>query len=476
MGMGGGFGPSGGTTGVGSSSTQSNAPTGGKGGGVATPTFAQNPYATTQPRQPQQRPMGQDVFGYNLNRLARQIDPSASLPSQSRPMRAPQMQEPSYQPSPDPYSAYGGKGGGMGGGFSPYGGMGGGFYSPYGGGFAQPPQFFGGGYNPYALEPQPFPGAFQPAPASEPAPAAQPEPAPAPAPAPAAQPATRSRSGILGARGERLRSNLQERIASAQGTMAEERRIQRPPQTTTQATPQTVATQQAQEVYEEPVSQPQEEEVYDEAGYEELPADLEPIEPYTTSPSDPFSRGYDPVADRQAQEERTAADLAARMERQVEDTGETLYDLPESYEEFGVGVTPEEREERERLAAEEAANRPPTTPSGYQFGTYTPFNPEDLVGFNKNQINTLFKQQMSVADKDLAEAKKMQKAAKTPQEIRAANTALQEATTRRNQISNDMKAAVKRVGKTGYQLPAAARGGIIHKGMTSNLKKQLKIK
>lgn len=86
MGTAAGFGQSvGGQTGVGTSSTQSNAPTGGKGGGSATPMSAQNPYASTQPQtqqtQPQPyQPMGGNAFGYNMARLSRQMDPSATLP------------------------------------------------------------------------------------------------------------------------------------------------------------------------------------------------------------------------------------------------------------------------------------------------------------------------------------------------------------------------------------------------------------
>ena len=81
MGMVGGLGQTGGATGVGSATTQTGnqqlaAPTGGKGGSI--PQGMQQPMQRImQPQQFQQpyRPFGGDVYGYNMNRLARQMAP-----------------------------------------------------------------------------------------------------------------------------------------------------------------------------------------------------------------------------------------------------------------------------------------------------------------------------------------------------------------------------------------------------------------
>ena len=114
-----------GQTGVGSATTQSAnipAPTGGKGGGFGTP--PQAGFGMQQPQPQRYQPMGGNVYGYNMQRLARQMDPSATLPQQQQTYTQPGFVDYGYN-----VPSYGGKGGGMGG------------YSP------QAPQFFG--YNPF---------------------------------------------------------------------------------------------------------------------------------------------------------------------------------------------------------------------------------------------------------------------------------------------------------------------------------------
>lgn len=116
-----------GQTGVGSATTQSAnmpAPTGGKGGGFGTPT--QTGFGMQQPQPQRYQPMGGNIYGYNMQRLARQMDPSATLPQQQQTYTQPGFVDYGYN-----VPSYGGKGGGMGG---------------YGFG-SQAPQFFG--YNPF---------------------------------------------------------------------------------------------------------------------------------------------------------------------------------------------------------------------------------------------------------------------------------------------------------------------------------------
>lgn len=103
---------------------------GGKGGGTVTqPTtttsnaLAQpaqastNPYATTVPAgaptvKPTPTPVfGQNALGYNMGRLSRLMDPSASLPAPKPQTPQPQPQP---QPQPDQAAPTGGKGGGYG--------------------------------------------------------------------------------------------------------------------------------------------------------------------------------------------------------------------------------------------------------------------------------------------------------------------------------------------------------------------------
>jgi len=134
-----------GQTGVGSATTQSAnmpAPTGGKGGGFGTPT--QTGFGMQQPQPQRYQPMGGNVYGYNMQRLAQRMDPSATLPQQPQVYTQPGFVDYGYNAP-----SYGGKGGG---------------YGP------QAPQFFG--YNPFV---QPMLQAT-----------AQPvTPTPTPAPAPA---------------------------------------------------------------------------------------------------------------------------------------------------------------------------------------------------------------------------------------------------------------------------------------------------
>jgi hypothetical protein len=88
---------------------------GGKGGGAGAGPQLQQPSqsSTTQSQTPQRyQPTGPNIFGYNMNRLASRMDPSASLPGDNT-----QQQQPQYQEMPIPQSfqgSFGGKGGGRG--------------------------------------------------------------------------------------------------------------------------------------------------------------------------------------------------------------------------------------------------------------------------------------------------------------------------------------------------------------------------
>ena len=143
MGMVGGLGQTGGATGVGSATTQTGnqqlaAPTGGKGGSI--PQGMQQPMQRImQPQQFQQpyRPFGGDVYGYNMNRLARQMDPSATLPQQNFP--------------PTTYTQPGFVDDGYGYGAPQMGGKGGGRMYGYGA-----PQFFSPFNAPNPFQPQPY--------------------------------------------------------------------------------------------------------------------------------------------------------------------------------------------------------------------------------------------------------------------------------------------------------------------------------
>ena len=118
----GGFGQSQGDTGVGASPTTTGQSQpmgqqyGGKGGSMgAGPQLQQPSQSSTTQSQTQQpyQPMGGNVLGYNMNRLASRMDPSASLPGDNT-----QQQQPQYQQMPIPQplqSSFGGKGGGRGG-------------------------------------------------------------------------------------------------------------------------------------------------------------------------------------------------------------------------------------------------------------------------------------------------------------------------------------------------------------------------
>jgi len=92
---------------------------GGKGGGMGAGPQLQQPSqsSTTQSQTPQRyQPTGGNVFGYNMNRLASRMDPSASLPGDMT-QQQPQYQaqdtfQPQYQPQDTFQGSFGGKGGG----------------------------------------------------------------------------------------------------------------------------------------------------------------------------------------------------------------------------------------------------------------------------------------------------------------------------------------------------------------------------
>jgi len=122
-GMGGALGQPQGDTGVGASPTitSRSQPTGqqygGKGGGMGGPQLQQPAQASTTESQTSQKyqPMGGNVFGYNMNRLASRMDPSASLPgdnSQQYPFQYPAQYQPQTLANTFPAGTFGGKGGG----------------------------------------------------------------------------------------------------------------------------------------------------------------------------------------------------------------------------------------------------------------------------------------------------------------------------------------------------------------------------
>jgi len=367
MGAGAGFGRmSGGSTGVGSSPTQTDnqqttAPTGGKGGsipqGMQQPmqNMMQNPYASTQPQQQQAyRPFGGDAFGYNMARLSRQMDPSATLPA---PQQASTFQQPSAYQTQEDISPMGGKGGGMGG------------YGMFG---PQPPQFFG-------AEPQ---GQYR--------------------------------------------------------------------------------TQ---------------------------------VEPYN-----PFDQGFDARTERLNQLERQYQDLIQRAQNQPQDTGEKMADLPEAYENGPDGMNLNIGQSEEETAAETAAaaaapapTPPPPPPRTYQ----------EIKTGNKTALQNLLQQNK----KEIADLKA---SGATREAIKAATLANKQEVRTQKQTNKQNLVGVERPQVTnplmgGAQVPTAApapttgkqqkapvvstglaeqrarnvgakKGGIIHKGMTNNLKKMLKNK
>jgi hypothetical protein len=382
-----GFGQSfGGNTGVGSAPTQDNIQTqgpamGGKGGGYGTPQQASNPYASSQPKQsqpPAYQPVGGNAFGYNMQRLAQRMDPSASLPPPQQTSTYDQMQTAQAAPT-------GGKGGGE-------------------GAFGIPQEIM-----PYAVD----------------------------------------------------------AVARSYGYQPYE--------------PSFFGQQQPQGQYRTQV------------------------EPY-----DPFQQGYDARTERLDQLERQYQDLISRAQNQPQDTGEKLADLPQAYENQNLGVG-QSTEEAAQEAAESAANPPPPPPPAPR--TY-----QEIRTGNKTALRNLQQQNK----KEIADLKA---SGATKEAIKAAVLANKQEVKTQKQTNKQNLVGVERpvVRNPAYQflgagspqfqnqyvyagtsIPAPAptttpaprpgqaastglaeqraqnvgvkKGGIIHKGMTSNLKKQLKSK
>jgi hypothetical protein len=363
MGTTAGFGQTfGGNTGVGSATTQSNVQTqgpatGGKGGGYGTPQQAQNPYASNQPQQPQQyQPLGGNAFGYNMARLSRQMDLSATLP-------APQQTSTYGQPEQAPQM--GGKGGGQ-------------------GAFGIPEEFM-----PYAVD--------------------------------------------------------------------------------------AVARSYGYQPYEPSFFQPQQ----------------GPAQPQ----QNPFDQGYDARMERLDQLERQYQDLIQRAQNQPQDTGEVMADLPQPFEEQNLGIG-QSTEEAAQEAAEAAAAPPPPPPPP------APRTYQQVKTENKTALRNLQQQnKQEIADLKASGATKQ--AIKAAQQANKQEVKTQKQTNKQNLVgverprpTNPFMFGVQNIATAPTTTPAprpgqvastglaeqraqnvgAKKGGIIHKGMTSNLKKQLKNK
>jgi hypothetical protein len=91
---------------------------GGKGGGAGAAPQLQQPSQSSTSQPQRYQPTGGNVFGYNMNRLASRMDPSASLPGENtQQQQQPQYQaqdtfQPQYQPQDTFQGSFGGKGGG----------------------------------------------------------------------------------------------------------------------------------------------------------------------------------------------------------------------------------------------------------------------------------------------------------------------------------------------------------------------------
>jgi colicin import membrane protein len=193
----------------------------------------------------------------------------------------------------------------------------------------------------------------------------------------------------------------------------------------------------------------------------QAPSFSEPEPKITETETNPFGDQFNRFDDRfSALEERLnqiaagggSGSTSGAATDEIVDTGETTFDLPEKFEEFKVGQTAAEKAAADAKAAEEKAKIDPTTGEPrYQFGTYEDYDPSKLVGFSKQQVSQLYGQKLTQSKADVAEARRMQKAAKTPEEITAANRALVDANKRLADYTAAQKQAISQVGKTGYQ-------------------------
>jgi hypothetical protein len=212
--------------------------------------------------------------------------------------------------------------------------------------------------------------------------------------------------------------------------------------------------------------------------------------------------GTKPAADT------TGAKPAADSE--LHDTGEAVTNMDPTRTKMGAGTQSfvdsgtlsnediSKSQKDSKAAADAAAAKidPATGKPKYQYGTYKSYTPEQLSGLSRTDINKLYKTNATTASKDVAQAKQDVKNAKTIDEMKAANATLEAANKRVAQIKADQKTTQTQMGKAKvYSAPVAAtpapatapaptpppalaKGGtvIVHKGMTSKLKKQLKNK
>jgi hypothetical protein len=306
---------------------------GGKGGGAGAAPQLQQPSQSSTNQPQRYQPTGGNVFGYNMNRLASRMDPSASLPGDNI-----QQQQPQYQEMPIPQSfqsSFGGKGGGR------------------------------GAYEPDFFEPQ-YPQQYQ--------------------------------------------QQYQQQPQQQQNPFAEK-----------------------QSQYESQISSLQDR------------------------------------LDKLISQQQAGAKPAADSE--LSDTGEAVTNLDKTRTEMGAGSqsfvdgdTLSNEEVRKgqadsKAAADTAAAKidPATGKPKYQFGTYNSYTSEQLTGLNKTDISKLYKADATTASRDIAQAKKDVKNAKTIDEIKAANATLEAANKRAAQIKTDQKATQTQMGKAKvYSAPVAA--------------------
>jgi len=385
MGMGGGFGQSQGNTGIGASPTTTGQSQsmgqqyGGKGGGTGTPPRLQQPSqsSTTKFQPPQKyQPTGPNIFGYNMNRLSALMDPSATLPGDNTQQTQDQSQyqaqdtfQPQYQPQDTFQNPFGGKGGGSG--YNPYGS-----YDPYGG-YGYQPQFFQQQYQPqYQQQPQQQ--------------------------AEAKSTANSDQFAALQAQLDKLVNQQQAGAKPADGS------------------DQIAA---LQERLDKLISQQQ--------------------------------AGAKPAADSE-----------------LTDTGEVISKFDPGREATGVGsqafvpgnatLSNEDIQKGQQASADAAAAAaakidPATGKEKYQYSTYKNFTTDQLSGLNKSQIDSLYKASATTASKDIAQAKKDVKNAKTPEQMKAANAALETANKQAAQIKTDQKTTQTQMGKAKvYSAPVAA--------------------
>jgi hypothetical protein len=194
-----------------------------------------------------------------------------------------------------------------------------------------------------------------------------------------------------------------------------------------------------------------------------------------------------PFAEKQSQYESQISSLQDRLDKlisqqqagakpaadsELSDTGEAISKFDKGREETGVGsqsyvpedatLSPEDVRKGQadsKAAADTAAAKidPATGKEKYQYGTYTNYTADQLSGLDKNQINSLYKGSATTASRDIAQAKKDVKNAKTPEQMKAANAALEAANKRAAQIKTDQKATQTQMGKAKvYSAPVAA--------------------